>query len=69
MLSYEAEAENITVGNVIEKIASVVQAPVSITEIVAKRLKLFSKRRVVNLLDGNYDSIFKGKGVEFPEST
>jgi uncharacterized protein (DUF58 family) len=38
---------------------------VSITEIVAKRLKLFSKRRVVNLLDGNYDSIFKGKGVEF----
>lgn len=37
----------------------------NITEIVAKRLKLFSKRRVVNLLDGNYDSVFKGRGVEF----
>ena len=37
----------------------------TITEIVAKKLRLFSRRRVVNILDGNYDSIFKGKGLEF----
>ncbi|MCA9330634.1 DUF58 domain-containing protein, partial [Candidatus Saccharibacteria bacterium] len=30
----------------------------------ARRLKLFSRRRVVSVLDGNYDSVFKGKGVE-----
>lgn len=37
----------------------------TITEIVAKKLRLFSKRKVVNILDGNYDSIFKGRGLEF----
>lgn len=36
----------------------------TIQQIVAKKLKLFARRRAVTLLDGNYDSIFKGKGVE-----
>jgi uncharacterized protein (DUF58 family) len=36
----------------------------TIQQIVARRLKLFSRRRVVSVLDGNYDSVFKGKGVE-----
>lgn len=36
----------------------------TIQQIVIKRLKLFTKRRAVSLLDGNYDSIFRGKGVE-----
>lgn len=36
----------------------------TIQEIVAKKLKLYARRRVVTLLDNNYDSIFKGKGVE-----
>ena len=36
----------------------------TIQQIVAKKLKLYARRRVVTLLDGNYDSIFKGKGVE-----
>lgn len=36
----------------------------TIQQIVIKRLKLFTKRRAVSMLDGNYDSIFRGKGVE-----
>lgn len=36
----------------------------TIQQIVARRLKLFSRRRVVSVLDGNYDSVFKGRGVE-----
>lgn len=36
----------------------------TIQQIVARRLKLFTRRRVVNILDGNYDSVFKGRGVE-----
>jgi uncharacterized protein (DUF58 family) len=36
----------------------------TIQQIVARRLKLFSRRRVVSVLDGNYDSVFKGKGIE-----
>ncbi|MCA9347837.1 DUF58 domain-containing protein [Candidatus Saccharibacteria bacterium] len=36
----------------------------TIQQIVAKKLKLYAKRRVITLLDGNYDSVFKGKGVE-----
>lgn len=36
----------------------------TIQQIVARRLKLFTRRRVVSMLDGNYDSIFKGKGIE-----
>ncbi len=36
----------------------------TIQQIVAKKLKLYARRRVVTLLDGNYDSVFKGKGVE-----
>ncbi len=36
----------------------------TIQQIVAKKLKLYARRRAVTLLDGNYDSIFKGKGVE-----
>lgn len=36
----------------------------TIQEIVARRLKLFTRRRVVSMLDGNYDSVFKGRGVE-----
>lgn len=36
----------------------------TIQQVVIKRLKLFTKRRSVSLLDGNYDSIFRGKGVE-----
>jgi uncharacterized protein (DUF58 family) len=37
---------------------------VTIQQIVARRLKLFTRRRAVNILDGNYDSIFKGRGIE-----
>lgn len=36
----------------------------TIQEVVARRLKLFTRRRVVSMLDGNYDSVFKGRGVE-----
>lgn len=36
----------------------------TIQQIIARRLKLFTRRRVVSVLDGNYDSVFKGKGVE-----
>lgn len=36
----------------------------TIQQAVIKKLKLFSKRKSVNLLDGNYDSIFRGKGIE-----
>lgn len=36
----------------------------TIQEVVARRLKLFSRRRVVSMLDGNYDSVFKGRGIE-----
>lgn len=36
----------------------------TIQELVARRLKLFTRRRAVSMLDGNYDSVFKGKGVE-----
>lgn len=36
----------------------------TIQEVVAKKLKLYAKRKVINMLDGNYDSVFKGKGVE-----
>ncbi len=36
----------------------------TIQQVVARRLKLFTRRRVVSILDGNYDSVFKGRGVE-----
>mgnify|MGYP001424436080 CR=1 FL=1 len=36
----------------------------TIQQLIAKRLRLFSRRKVLNMLDGNYDSVFKGKGVE-----
>ncbi len=36
----------------------------TIQQVVARRLKLFARRRVVSVLDGTYDSIFKGRGVE-----
>lgn len=36
----------------------------SITEVVTRKLKLFSRRRVVTLLSGNYDSLFRGRGLE-----
>jgi len=37
---------------------------VTITEIVTKKLKLFSQKKVVTLLSGNYDSLFRGRGLE-----
>lgn len=36
----------------------------TITEVVTKKLKLFSRRKVVTLLSGNYDSLFRGRGLE-----
>lgn len=36
----------------------------TIQQVVARRLKLFTRRRAVSMLDGNYDSVFKGRGVE-----
>lgn len=36
----------------------------TITETVTKRLKLFSRRKVVTILSGNYDSLFRGRGLE-----
>lgn len=36
----------------------------TITETVTKRLRLFSRRKVVTLLSGNYDSLFRGRGLE-----
>lgn len=36
----------------------------TITEAVTKKLKLFSRRKVVTLLSGNYDSLFRGRGLE-----
>lgn len=36
----------------------------SITETVSKKLKLFRKDKVFTFIDGSYDSLFQGKGVE-----
>lgn len=36
----------------------------NIQEAVTKKLKLFTNKRVVTALDGNYDSIFRGRGIE-----
>lgn len=36
----------------------------TITEAVTKKLKLFSRRKVVTILSGNYDSLFRGRGIE-----
>lgn len=36
----------------------------TITETVTKKLKLFSRRKAVTLLSGNYDSLFRGRGLE-----
>lgn len=36
----------------------------TITETVTKKLRLFSRRKVVTLLSGNYDSLFRGRGLE-----
>lgn len=36
----------------------------SIAELVAKRLKLFARKRVLTLLEGNYDSLFRGRSVD-----
>ncbi|HVI69381.1 MAG TPA: DUF58 domain-containing protein [Magnetospirillaceae bacterium] len=36
----------------------------TIQEAVTKKLKLFSRRKVVTLLSGNYDSLFRGRGLE-----
>ena len=36
----------------------------TIIETVTRKLKLFSRRKVVTLLSGNYDSLFRGRGIE-----
>ncbi len=36
----------------------------TISELVAKKLKLFSRKRVLTLLEGNYDSLFRGRSVD-----
>lgn len=36
----------------------------NITEVITKKLKLFSKNKVITLIDGNYDSVFRGRGIE-----
>lgn len=36
----------------------------SITEAVTKKLKLFRRDKVATLIDGGYESLFQGKGVE-----
>ncbi len=36
----------------------------SIAETVTKKLKLFRKDKVFTLIDGHYDSLFQGKGLE-----
>jgi uncharacterized protein (DUF58 family) len=37
---------------------------VTIIETVTRKLKLFSRRKVVTMLSGNYDSLFRGRGLE-----
>ena len=36
----------------------------TIQQLIAKRLRLYARRKVITTLDGNYESAFRGKGVE-----